>query len=51
MPYATALHHRFNKLDSDKNKTLRKDDLAKYSRGLSSIVIDRLYEEYQTVNG
>jgi serine/threonine-protein phosphatase 2A regulatory subunit B'' len=30
---------------------LRKDDLSKYSRGLSSIVIDRLYEEYQTVNG
>jgi serine/threonine-protein phosphatase 2A regulatory subunit B'' len=30
---------------------LKKDDLAKYSRGLSAIVIDRLYEEYQTVNG
>jgi serine/threonine-protein phosphatase 2A regulatory subunit B'' len=25
--------------------------LAKYSKGLSSIVIDRIYEEYQTVNG
>jgi Ca2+-binding EF-hand superfamily protein len=42
--YATALFHRFCKLDSDKNGTLKKDDLAKYSRGLSAIVIDRLYE-------
>ena len=45
------LQNRFNKLDADKNTTLRKEDLAKYSKGLTSIVIDRIYEEYQTYDG
>lgn len=45
------LQTRFNKLDSDKNTTLRKEDLAKYSKGLTTIVIDRIYEEYQTYDG
>jgi Ca2+-binding EF-hand superfamily protein len=35
---------RFTKLDSDKNGTLKKEDLAKYSKGLTTIVIDRIYE-------
>lgn len=45
------LHNRFNKLDSDKNGTLRKEDLARYSKSLTTIVIDRIYEEYQTYDG
>lgn len=45
------LNNRFNKLDSDKNGTLRKEDLARYSKSLTTIVIDRIYEEYQTYDG
>ena len=51
IPYSTGLMQRFNKLDTDKNGLLRKEDLSKYSKGLSSIVIDRIFEEYPTVNG
>lgn len=46
-----ALLQRFNKLDTDNNGYLKKEELAKYSKGLSEIVIDRIYEEYQTVEG
>ena len=49
--YSTALHNRFNKFDTDKNGFLKKEDLSKYSKGLSSIVIDRIFEEYPTING
>jgi serine/threonine-protein phosphatase 2A regulatory subunit B'' len=49
--YATSLHQKFTKLDTDKNGLLKKDDLSKYSKGLSTIVIDRIFEEYPTVNG
>lgn len=45
------LHNRFNKLDADKNGTLKKEELAKYSKSLTTIVIDRIYEEYQTYDG
>ena len=51
IPYMKNLQNRFNKLDSDKNGTLKKEDLAKYSKGLTAIVIDRIYEEYQTYDG
>lgn len=51
IPYAKSLLNKFNKLDGDKNGTLRKEDLAKYSKGLTTIVIDRIYEEYQTYDG
>ena len=30
---------------------LKKEDLSKYSKGLSSIVIDRIFEEYPTKSG
>jgi serine/threonine-protein phosphatase 2A regulatory subunit B'' len=30
---------------------LKKEDLSKYSKGLSNIVIDRIFEEYPTVSG
>lgn len=43
IPYSKSLYNRFNKLDSDKNGTLRKEDIAKYSKGLTTIVIDRIY--------
>lgn len=49
--YSTGLYQRFVKLDTDKNNLLKKDDLSKYSKGLSNIVIDRIFEEYPTVNG
>lgn len=49
--FSTALYNRFNKFDTDKNGYLKKEDLSKYSKGLSSIVIDRIFEEYPTVNG
>ena len=49
--YATSLYQKFNKLDTDKNNFLKKEDLSKYSKGLSTIVIDRIFEEYPTVNG
>lgn len=51
IPYAKSLYNKFNKLDSDKNGTLKKEDLARYSKGLTTIVIDRIYEEYQTYDG
>jgi serine/threonine-protein phosphatase 2A regulatory subunit B'' len=42
--YSTALHNRFLKYDTDKNNFLKKEDLSKFSKGLSSIVIDRIFE-------
>ena len=49
--YSQTLYNRFNKIDSDKNGYLTKEDLAKYSRGITTIVIDRVFEEYNTKNG
>ena len=51
IPYMRNLQNRFKKLDTDQNGTLRKEDLTKYSKGLTTIVIDRIYEEYQTYDG
>jgi serine/threonine-protein phosphatase 2A regulatory subunit B'' len=51
IPYSKSLYNKFNKLDVDKNGYLRKEDLAKYSKGLTTIVIDRIFEEYQTYDG
>lgn len=45
------MYNKFVKLDTDKNGTLKKEDLAKYSKSLTTIVIDRIYEEYQTYEG
>ena len=42
--YSTALHNRFLKYDTDKNNFLKKEDLSKFSKGLSTIVIDRIFE-------
>lgn len=51
IPNSKSLYNKFNKLDVDKNGYLRKEDLAKYSKGLTTIVIDRIFEEYQTYDG
>jgi serine/threonine-protein phosphatase 2A regulatory subunit B'' len=49
--YSTGLHQRFCKFDAEKCGMLKKEDLSKYSKGLSNIVIDRIFEEYPTVSG
>jgi hypothetical protein len=39
-----AIYEKYIKLDTDRNGTLKKSELAKYSWGLTSILIDRVYE-------
>ena len=39
------------KLDQDKNGMLSKQELARYSPGLTSIFTDRAFEELQTFEG
>jgi serine/threonine-protein phosphatase 2A regulatory subunit B'' len=34
------------KLDRDKNGMLKKEELGRYSKGLTAIFIDRIFEEY-----
>ena len=45
------VYDQYLKLDTDKNGMLRKRELAKYSPGLTSIFVDRIFEEYQTFEG
>ena len=46
-----VIYEKYIKLDTDRNGTLKKSELAKYSWGLTNILIDRVYEEYQTFKG
>jgi serine/threonine-protein phosphatase 2A regulatory subunit B'' len=45
------VYDQYLKLDTDHNGMLRKEELAKYSPGLTKIFIDRVFEEYQTFEG
>mmetsp|Transcript_40442 Transcript_40442/g.35896 ORF Transcript_40442/g.35896 Transcript_40442/m.35896 type:complete len:133 (-) Transcript_40442:218-616(-) len=45
------VYEKYLKLDSDHNGLLRKTELIKYSSGLTSIFVDRIFEEYQTFEG
>ena len=42
------VYEKYLKLDLDHNGLLKKNELSKYNWGLTNIVIDRVYEEYQT---
>ena len=41
------IYRKYVELDKDKNGMLSKKELIKYSPGLTSIFIDRIFEEYQ----
>ncbi|CDW90293.1 serine threonine-protein phosphatase 2a regulatory subunit b subunit gamma [Stylonychia lemnae] len=45
------VYDQYLKLDQDKNGMLKKYELANYSKGLTKIFIDRIFEEYQTFEG
>ena len=45
------MYERYLKLDLDHNGLLSKQELSKYSWGLTEIFIDRVFEEYQTFEG
>jgi Ca2+-binding EF-hand superfamily protein len=45
------VYDQYLKLDTDHNGMLRKEELQKYSPGLTKIFIDRVFEEYQTFEG
>ena len=45
------VYDQYLKLDTDHNGMLKKEELAKYSPGLTKIFIDRVFEEYQTFEG
>lgn len=45
------VYDQYLKLDTDHNGMLKKEELIKYSPGLTSIFIDRIFEEYQTFEG
>ena len=45
------VYDQYLKLDQDKNGMLKKHELANYSKGLTKIFIDRIFEEYQTFEG
>ncbi|CAK81725.1 unnamed protein product (macronuclear) [Paramecium tetraurelia] len=48
---ALKVYERYLKLDNDHNGLLSKQELSKYSWGLTDIFIDRVFEEYQTFEG
>lgn len=48
---ALRVYEQYLRLDVDHNGMLKKTELARYSGGLTSIFIDRLFEEYQTFEG
>jgi serine/threonine-protein phosphatase 2A regulatory subunit B'' len=48
---ALKVYERYLKLDLDHNGLLSKNELSKYSWGLTDIFIDRVFEEYQTFEG
>ena len=41
------IYKKYVELDKDKNGMLSKEELIKYGPGLTSIFIDRIFEEYQ----
>ena len=45
------VYDTYLRLDQDKNGMLKKQELARYSPGLTNIFIDRVFEEYQTYEG
>jgi len=45
------VYDQYLRLDLDRNGMLKKSELARYNGGLTSIFIDRLFEEYQTFEG
>lgn len=45
------VYEQYLKMDTDQNGMLSKADFARYSRGLTEIFINRLFEEYQTFEG
>ena len=49
--YSLKVYDHYLKLDLDRNGMLKKTELSKYSGGLTSIFVDRLFEEYQTFEG
>ena len=51
VPSSFRVYEHYLKLDIDRNGMLKKQELAKYSGGLTSIFVDRLFEEYQTFEG
>lgn len=48
---ALRVYEQYLRLDVDHNGMLKKGELARYSGGLTSIFVDRLFEEYQTFEG
>ncbi|CAG9317451.1 PPP2R3C_2 [Blepharisma stoltei] len=49
--YTLRVYDHYLRLDLDRNGMLRKQELTRYSGGLTSIFVDRLFEEYQTFEG
>ncbi len=45
------IYETYLSLDLDHNGLLKKEELAKYSPGLTDIFINRIFEEYQTFDG
>ena len=45
------VYDQYLRLDLDRNGMLRKMELVRYPGGLTSIFVDRLFEEYQTFEG
>lgn len=45
------VYEKYLKLDIDHNGLLKKTELIKYNSGLTSIFVDRIFEEYQTFEG
>ena len=45
------VYDQYLKLDQDKNGMLKKHELSNFSKGLTKIFIDRIFEEYQTFEG
>jgi len=45
------VYDQYLRLDIDKNGMLKKQELCRYSPGLTTIFIDRIFEEYQTFEG
>ena len=48
---ALKVYETYLRLDIDHNGMLRKQELVRYSGGLTTIFVDRLFEEYQTFEG
>lgn len=48
---ALRVYEQYLRLDIDHNGMLKKSELARYSGGLTTIFVDRLFEEYQTFEG